>query len=290
VCGKHGIARITTGQDQKGLEEESETAPRISKELVMELRNKKLASKSDFLFVEELEDVDDDIVKVNFETPFTENILSQKFSKPGYETREYPSLADLYDKVGADITEPKSILSVSIPSDLDIIDVREENLEESQWIENEVRLDEREDRSTVETIGTGAFVLAGFAGSVLVYTGSILSLILASFLLLTGISIGYVVGFRELIPPEESKPVHSPMDVSEGDTLILDKYNPIDKKDREVCRVLENFDRGMKAILPDGNTVAVNYDSSDSEWVIYDYSSEVPDVDDSYFSAYVLKN
>lgn len=281
---------MTTQQDQKESEEESESSSRISKELERELKNKKLESESDFLFVEELEDVDDHLVKVKFETPFAEKILSQKFSKPGYETQEYPSLADLYDTVSADITEPKSILSVSIPSDLDIIDVREENSEESQWIEDEVHLYEREDRSTVETIGTGAFVLAGFTSSVLVFTGSILSSLLAIFLVLTGIFIGYVVGSREFIPPQESKPIHSPMDVSEGDTLILDKSYPTNEKDREVCRVLENVDKGMEVMLRDGNTVAVNYDSSDSEWVIHDYSSGAPDVDDGYSSAYVLNN
>lgn len=281
---------MTTKQNQKEKSEQSDDSPRIPKDLERELKNKKLESESDFLFVEELQDLNDDVVKVKFETPFAGKVLSQKFSKPGSDTDKYEPLSKLYTSVGAEITNPKSILSISIPTDSEVINLTEEDSSGSNWIDDSISLYEKEERSKLETIGSGFFALAGFASSVLIFSGTILSSITALLILVTGLFLSYMVGGRNLLPPEESSPVRTPMDVSEGDTLVLDKPIPTSQNDREVCRVIEQVDEGIEVMLRDGNTVAVNYDSSESEWVIHDYSSGAPEINKGYASAYVISN
>lgn len=277
---------MTTQRNQKDrTREDSDNSSRIPKELEDELKNRKLESESDFLFVEELEDIDGDLVEVTFETPFSREALSQKFSKPGSEGQGYASLSELYRDAGVDITEPKSILSVSVPRDLDIIDVEEENSTNLDWIDNDMY----ESRSYIDTIGSGLSLTIGFASAVLIFSGTILSFLLAFSLAITGIFLAYSILSRNLKPPIRSSPVYSPTDIEEGDTLILDKNNPTKKKDREVCRVLGRVDKGIEAMLRDGGIVAVEYKSLNSEWVIHDYSSSGPPVvDDGYSSAYVL--
>lgn len=277
---------MTTQRNQKDrTREDSNDSSRIPKELEDELKNRKLESESDFLFVEELEDMDGGLVEVTFETPFSRETLSQKFSKPGSESQGYASLSELYRDAGADITEPKSILSV--PIDLDIIDVEEENSTNLDWIDNDMY--ERRSRSYIDTIGSGLSLITGFASAVLIFSGTILSFLLAFSLAVTGIFLAYSILSRNLKPPIRSSPVYSPTDIEEGDTLILDKNNPTKKKDREVCRVLGKVDKGIEVMLRDGGVVAVDYKSLNSEWVIHDYSSSGPPVvDDGYSSAYVL--
>lgn len=279
---------MTTQRNQKDrTREDSNDSSRIPKELEDELKNRKLESESDFLFVEELEDMDGDLVEVTFETPFSREALSQKFSKPGSESQGYASLSNLYRDVGADITEPKSILSVSVPRDLDIIDIEEGNSTNSDWIDNDMY--KKRSRSYINTIGSGLSLTTGFASAVLIFSGTILSSLLAFSLAVTGIFLAYSILSRNLRPPIRSSPVYSPTDIEEGDTLILDKNNPTKKKDREVCRVLGKVDKGIEVMLRDGGVVAVDYKSLNSEWVIHDYSSSGPPVvNDGYSSAYVL--
>lgn len=264
---------------------------KIPPELAEELKNKNLASESDFIFVKKIEDINEDIVKVHFETPFSSKELEQKFVKPDADASyNMRNLKELYDEVSANVTQPSSILEVSIPSDTEVINANKEHksTDSQNWIPQNVNLYEKETLNTYRKAGAILSIVFGVAVSVLAFDGSILSIIFSIILIISSVSITFRLAKKEYKQPKSSERLFNPTEVSEGDVLVLDKSSPTSESDREVCRVVDEVNQGIEVMIRDGRTVALSYDNSKSEWSIHDFNTHPPTVEGGYESVYLV--
>lgn len=246
----------------------------FDEELQQEIRDRKLSAESDYVYVDRIEELDDELVKVYFEESFGDGTRFRIFSKTGVN-QEYKDLTELYNFVGADITDPESVIGAELSRGSEVLrDTEVEDRDVSELLESE--------RSITDVLLSIVFAMISVTVVLTINVIDLVSFLVAftAFLVFfAGSMFSYIEDFT---PISDSNRTEYASDIEVGDIIVLDSVWSM-LGGREVCRVLSE-DGTVR--IRDGRKGRLIEDEEEGSWKIKMEDSDQES--EPYFDLYIL--